>query len=84
MSRTTHMIAGFLRRAVAALLAIASPAALYAQSCAMCCQSAAASGPRSIQALKLGILVLMFLPLLIAVGIAHLAYFRRDHFNENS
>jgi hypothetical protein len=84
MSRTTGTIAGFLGRAAAALLVIASPAALCAQSCAMCYQSAAASGPRSIHALKLGILILMFPPLLITTGIAYLAYTRRDRFNENS
>jgi hypothetical protein len=83
MSRTTRRFAGFLGRAAAALLVIASPAVLYAQSCAMCYQSAAASGPRSIHALKLGILILMFPPLLITAGIAYLAYNRRDQFNEN-
>jgi hypothetical protein len=84
MNRTTRKIAAFLGRAAAALLVVASPAALYAQSCAMCYQSAAASGPRSIHALKMGILILMFPPLLITAGVAYLAYTRRDHFNENS
>jgi hypothetical protein len=83
MSGTKRRIAGILRRAAAALTVIASPAALYAQSCAMCYQSAAASGPRSIHALKLGILILMFPPLLITAGIACLAYARRDQFNSN-
>jgi hypothetical protein len=84
MGRTTRRIARFLGRAVAALLVIASPAALYAQSCAMCYQSAAASGPRSIHALKMGILILMFPPLLITAGVVYLAYTRRDQFNGSS
>jgi hypothetical protein len=50
----------------------------------MCYQSAAASGPRSIHALKLGILILMFPPLLITAGVFYLAYSKRDQFNQNS
>jgi hypothetical protein len=84
MDRTKPVVAGILARAVTALLALASPAALYAQSCAMCYQSAAASGPRSIHALKLGILILMFPPLLITAGVMYLAYRKRDQFNQNS
>jgi hypothetical protein len=84
MHRTKPRIAGMLRRAVTTVLALATPAALYAQSCAMCYQSAAASGPRSIHALKLGILILMFPPLLITGGVFYLAYRKRDQFNQNS
>jgi hypothetical protein len=84
MDATKQGLAGRLARAVAALSVLASPAALYAQSCAMCYQSAAASGSRSIHALKLGILILMFPPLLITVGVMYLAYRKRDQFNENS
>jgi hypothetical protein len=84
MSGKNRGIAGMLRRALAALTVIASPAALYAQSCAMCYQSAAASGPRSIHALKVGILILMFPPLLITAGVIYLAYRKRDQFNQNS
>ncbi len=84
MSSTTRRVAVFLGRAAAALLVVASPAASYAQSCAMCYQSAAASGPRSIHALKLGILILMFPPLLITAGVVYLAYRKRDQFNQNS
>jgi len=84
MSGKKRGIPGILRRAVAALTVIASPATLYAQSCAMCYQSAAASGPRSIHALKLGILILMFPPLLITAGVIYLAYSKRDQFHQNS
>jgi len=64
------------------MAAMASPAALYAQSCAMCYQSAAASGPRSIHALKVGILILMIPPVLITAAVVYLAYTKRDQFNE--
>jgi len=74
---------GLLKRGLAALAILASPAALYAQGCAMCYQSAAASGPRSIQALKSGILILIFPPVLITTAIAYLAYKRRNKFNDN-
>jgi hypothetical protein len=72
-----------LKFAAGCTAAALSPAALYAQSCAMCYQSAAASGPRSIHALKAGILILMFPPLLITAGIVYLAYSRREKFNDN-
>ncbi len=84
MSGSKRRIAGFLGRAAAAVVVVASPAALYAQSCAMCYQSTAASGPRSIHALKVGILILMFPPLLITGAIVYLAYAKRDQFNQNS
>ena len=84
MDATKPGVAGMFARAVAGLLVLASPAALYAQSCAMCYQSAAASGPRSIHALKLGILILMVPPLLITAGVTYLAYRKRDEFNQNS
>lgn len=70
------------RRVIAVASLFASPAALYAQSCAMCYQSAAASGPRSIQALKHGILILMFPPVLITVGIVWIAYRKRNVYRE--
>lgn len=72
-----------LKLAAAAVAAVLSPSALYAQSCVMCYQSAAASGPRTIHALKAGILILMFPPVLITAGIVYLAYSRREKFNDN-
>jgi hypothetical protein len=72
-----------LKLAAAAAAAVLSPSALYAQSCVMCYQSAAASGPRTIHALKAGILILMFPPVLITAGIVYLAYSRREKFNDN-
>jgi hypothetical protein len=66
-----------------ALAAFASPGTLYAQSCALCYQSAANSGPNFIQALKHGILVLLFPPLLIGAGVIVTAYRKRDQFAED-
>jgi hypothetical protein len=51
--------------ASAAFLLLLSPAALHAQGCAMCYQNAASSGAKLIAALRHGILLLMFPPLLI-------------------
>lgn len=73
-----------LKLAAACAAAIFSPSALFAQSCVMCYQSAAASGPRTIHALKAGILILMFPPVVITAGIVYLAYSRREKFNENA
>ena len=69
-------------RILTALAFIASPASLGAQSCAMCYQNAAASGPRTIHAINTGILILMFPPAVITFGLFYLAYKKRDTFNE--
>jgi heme/copper-type cytochrome/quinol oxidase subunit 2 len=67
--------------AVAALFL--SPSALYAQSCAMCYQNAASSGAKLIAALRHGILIMLFPPLIIFGGIMGLAYSRRNSFAEH-
>lgn len=68
---------------VAAMFFLAAPGALYAQSCALCYQAAANSGANFIEALKRGILVLAFPPLLIGIGIAIAAYRKRYQFTED-
>jgi hypothetical protein len=72
-----------LKRSLATLAVLASPSALYAQSCALCYQTAANSGPHFIQALKHGILILLFPPLLIGTGIAIMAYRKRNQYAED-
>lgn len=74
----------YIRPALAALamLFLASPAYLHAQGCAMCYQSAAASGARLIHALKNGIVILMIPPLLMTGFFARLVYRRRNVCNE--
>jgi hypothetical protein len=84
MSGTKRPITRILKYAVASLIAGASSAALYAQGCAMCYQSAAASGPRAIQALRSGVLILMLPPVLITFGITIMAYRRRNLYNDDS
>ena len=54
-----------LKRLAIALLAFLSPSALFAQGCAMCYQTAAGSGAQFIQALRDGILIMFFPPILI-------------------
>jgi len=65
-----------------AFLLLSSPTHLYAQGCAMCYQSAAASGARLIHALKNGIVILMIPPLLMTGFFVRLVYRRRNLCNE--
>jgi hypothetical protein len=61
-----------------AFLFLISPTHLHAQGCAMCYQSAAASGARLIRALKSGIVILIIPPLLMTGLFARLVYRRRN------
>ena len=74
----------FLKRSLLVVFFLVSPAALYAQGCSMCYQSAAASGPRTIHALKQGIIVLMIPPVLITGVIAFITFRKRDQFSDDS
>jgi len=49
----------------------------------MCYQTAANSGAHFIQALKHGILILLFPPLLIGAAITIAAYRKREHYAED-
>jgi len=80
MLKLRQSIASSARKTLIVASVVLAPSALYAQSCAMCYQNAAASGPRMIAALKSGILVLMFPPMLIFGGILGLAFSRRNSF----
>jgi hypothetical protein len=64
------------------LLALLVPALTFAQSCALCYSQAAGSGARLIQALRSGILILVFPPMLICVVLAVMTYRKRNQFNE--
>jgi hypothetical protein len=77
-----EMIWGFLFRGAALVGALLTPALTFAQSCALCYSQAAGSGARLIQALRSGILVLVFPPMLICIGLAFMAYRKRNQFNE--
>jgi hypothetical protein len=71
----------WLSRVAAGMGLLAIPLALGAQSCPLCYQSAASSGPHFIQALRNGILILFFTPLLILGAIFYAAYRKRNQFN---
>lgn len=62
-------------------LAVLAPATAGAQGCALCYTQAAGAGPRMIQALKSGILVLIFPPMGICVLLTVMGYKKRNKFN---
>jgi hypothetical protein len=68
---------------LAVLIALAAPSGSYAQSCALCYQAAANSGANFIEALKRGILILLFPPLLIGSCIVITAYRKRHRYAED-
>jgi hypothetical protein len=70
--------------AAAIAIGILAPPESVAQGCAMCYQSASAAGPRAIQALRSGIIVLMVPPACICIGITWLAWRRRNLHDQNS
>lgn len=69
------------KRTAVALALFVSPTALFAQGCAMCYQTAASSGSQFIQALRHGILIMFFPPVLIMALIYYAAYRKRNQFN---
>ena len=69
------------KRVAVGLAVILSPSALFAQGCAMCYQTAASSGSQFIQALRHGILIMFFPPILIMALIYYAAYRKRNQFN---
>jgi hypothetical protein len=75
-NRLTIRLAAFLTFAIAAVFACAS--SLSAQGCAMCYQNASASGAQGSQALRHGILILLFPTLALFTGIFGLIYHRRN------
>jgi hypothetical protein len=73
-----------LRRIPATLFAgLLVPAIVSAQNCALCYTQAAGSGERVIQALRSGILILVFPPMLICLGLGAMAWKKRNQFNES-
>jgi hypothetical protein len=78
----TEMIWRYLLRGAVLFAALLTPALAFAQNCALCYSQAAGSGARLIQALRSGILILVFPPMLICIGLAFMAYRKRNQFNE--
>jgi hypothetical protein len=83
MSSTLNKVGSIVGRCAALVAALAIPAFTYAQNCSLCYTQAAGSGSRMIAALKSGILILVAPPMLICLGIAWMAYKKRNQFNEN-
>lgn len=75
----------YTRVALAAFLIapLFRPTHLHAQGCAMCYQSAAASGARLIRALKSGIVIMMIPPVLMTCAFARLVYRKRNVCNQD-
>lgn len=63
---------------------LCSQAAAFAQGCASCYTTAAAGGSQTIHALRSGILVLLFPPILIFCGIVMLVWRWRSRFSVGS
>ena len=78
MTRTSIRGAG---KGIALLGALRAPSLAFAQNCALCYTQAAGAGQRLIQALRSGILVLIFPPMAICIAIAVAAYRKRNQFN---
>jgi hypothetical protein len=83
MSRMMNQAARIAARIAAVIAALAVPALTYAQNCSLCYTQAASAGSRMIAALKSGILILVAPPMLICLGIAWMAYKKRNQFNES-
>ena len=75
-------IARSARVGMVAAMVLATNAATYAQSCALCYTQAAGAGHRFIQGLRTGILVLIVPPMFMSVGITVLAYRKRNRTND--
>lgn len=83
MKLTKRNATKWLSRASALVMALAVPTLTYAQNCSLCYTQAAGAGARMIAALKSGILILVAPPMLICIGIAVMAYKKRNQFNED-
>jgi len=66
--------------ALAAILVMPSLAA--AQGCALCVTQAAQGGHRFIDALRSGILVLVFPPMAISIALIYISWRKRNKFRE--
>jgi hypothetical protein len=81
--RWRHQLATWIRAVLLlALLAAFSPPA-FGQSCSLCYTQAASAGSRFVQALRSGILVLIFPPMAICLGITVMSYRKRNRFRQD-
>jgi len=83
MREKMKILLSFAKRLSILAAALLVPALASAQNCALCYTQAAGSGQRFIAALRSGILILMIPPMAISLGIALMAYRKRNQFNED-
>jgi hypothetical protein len=83
MNPRSNSLAAYAKPSAAILGSLVFPVLAHAQNCALCYTQAAGSGQRFIQALRSGILILMLPPMAISIGIAVMAYRKRNQFNED-
>ena len=70
--------------ALAVLVVLLLPLPALSQSCALCYTQAASAGQRMVQALRSGILILIFPPTLGSVGMIFLVHHKRNQVRRNS
>lgn len=70
-----------MKKWVFILVVLLISSAVFGQGCALCYTQAAGSGAKMIQALKSGILVMMFPPMGICVFLTILGYKKRNRFH---
>jgi energy-coupling factor transporter transmembrane protein EcfT len=56
----------------------------WGQGCALCYTQASSAGARMVQALRSGILVLIFPPMAICIGLTVMSYKKRNRFNQEN
>jgi len=81
ISDLQHPIRAKLLRISAGLAALASSSVALAQTCPACYQNAATQAPGMLQALRTGVLVMMFPSLLMFILIFGVLFRRRNSFN---
>ena len=78
--RCTKLALLFSVMAPAAILVV--PVLAAAQGCALCVTQAAQGGHRFIDALRSGILVLVFPPMAISIAIIYISWRKRNQFRD--
>jgi hypothetical protein len=82
LSAMNRRTLAFLLSAAVFVVLLALPSNAAAQGCALCVTQAAQGGHRFIDALRSGILVLVFPPMAISIGIIYISWRKRNQFRE--
>ena len=75
--------ATWIRPLILLLLCLAVSLPAWGQSCSLCYTQAASAGARMVQALRSGILVLIFPPMGICIGLMIMSYKKRNRFRDD-